>query len=256
MHRLVTVVVAALALVVGAGCRVDTEVAVTVDPDGGGTVTVAVTLDPEAAAEMPDLGQSLLVEDLEATGWTVRGPDRRPGGGARVVATRRFANPGQLDDVVGQLTVDGGPIRDFRLTRDHSFGATRYRIEGIVDLSGGLDSFGDEALRDTLGGQMLGRSPEELAAELGVPPEEAFRFRVRVRLPGSVEHNAGDGDGDGQAAVWSPELGEEPLTIEASSTRRQPEAWLFAGAAAVAALGFLATLVLIFRLNRRRPSRR
>ncbi len=252
MRRLRLAVLIAFTLAVCAGCRVDTEVAVTVEPDGGGTVVVTVTLDREAAAEVPDLDQSLLVDDLEATGWTVRGPEPQPGGGARVVASRRFANPDQLDDVVGQLTVDGGPIRDFQLTRDHSFGATHYRLEGTVDLSGGLDAFGDEALRDTLGGQMLGRSPEELAAELGVPPEEAFRFRVRVRLPGSVEHNGDGGDG---AAVWSPELGAEPLTVEASSTRRQPEAWLFAVASALAAVGFLATLVLILRLNRRRSRR-
>jgi hypothetical protein len=241
VRRRVIYFLAVSALVVGAGCRVDTEVAVTVDPDGGGTVAVTVTLDAEAAAEVPDLDQSLLVEDLEATGWRVRGPLPAPGGGARVVATRRFANPGQLDDVADQLTVDGGPIRDFRLTREHSFGTTRYRLEGTVDLSGGLDAFGDQALRDTLGGQMLGRSPEELAAELGVPPEEAFRFRVRVRLP------------DGEEAVWTPELGADPLTIEATSTRRRPQAWLFAGAAAVAALGFIVTLALVVRLNRRNP---
>ncbi len=241
MRRLIIVALPALALVAGVGCRVDTEMAITVEPDGGGTVTVTVTLDAEAAAEVPDLDQSLLVEDLQATGWTVRGPDPVPGGGAKVVATRRFANPGQLDDVVGQLTVDDGPIRDFRLTRERSFAATRYRLEGTVDLSGGLDAFGDQALRDTLGGQMLGRSPEELAAELGVPPEEAFGFRVRVQLP------------DGEEAVWTPELGGEPVAIEAASTRREPQAWLFAGAAAVAALGFLVTLVLVVRLNRRRP---
>src|SRR4029450_9346843 len=63
-----------------AACQVDADVLVQMRDDGSGAVTVTVTLDPEAAARIPDLTDQLQVDDLEAVGWRVDGPSTVEGG--------------------------------------------------------------------------------------------------------------------------------------------------------------------------------
>jgi hypothetical protein len=231
----------AVALVATA-CQVQTTVDIAVDDDGSGRVTVTVVLDEEAAAKVPDLDQSLLVDDVRKAGWKVVGPDRTDGGGWRVSASKAFADPSQLDAVMSELGGEGGPFRAFSLTRTDAFAKTSYSLEGTVDLSGGIDSFGDDALRQALGGTTTGRTPEQLAAEAGKPLPEALAFTVRTHLPG------------GGTEEWTPVLGQPAQQIDASSSSRRPRAWLFGFAAALAAAGFIGTLILIARYNRmKRP---
>ena len=170
---------------VATACQVDTTVDIAVDDDGSGRVTVTAVLDAEAAAKVPDLDQSLLLDDVRKAGWRVVGPDRTAAGGWRVSATKPFADPSQLPAVMAELGGEGGPFRDFTLTRDDAFAKTTYRLEGTVDLSGGIDAFGDDALRQALGGTTTGRTPEQLAAEAGRPLPEALRFRCGPTCPGA-----------------------------------------------------------------------
>lgn len=227
----------AAAVVLGA-CKVDTTVDVRVAGDGSGTVAVTVRLDPGAVKRAPDLDQTLLVDDLRATGWRITGPDPVPGGGIEVAAARPFRTAGELATVMDQLTGPSGPFRRFTLSRTHSFAKTSFRLTGTLDLSGGIDAFGDDELRRLLGGPVIGRSAADFEREIGRPLAEAVPLRVRVKLPG------------GSTEEWTTNLGAAPVSIEASSARRAPTAWLFAFAAALAAAGFLATVVLIARYNR------
>ncbi len=228
----------ALAVLLGAGCRVDTGVDVAVNPNGSGTVTVTVRLDRAAAARVPDLDQSLLVKDLRATGWKVTGPTPQRGGGVQMRVAKRFARPEDLGAVMSQVSGTDGPFRRFSLVRSHSFAKTTYRLTGTVDLSGGLEAFGDPELRLLLGGEMFGRPVAELEREAGAPLAEAVRFTVRAHLPG------------GGTQEWRPVLGRPATEVEATSASRAPRAWLFASAAGLAAVTFLVTLVLIVRYNR------
>ena len=158
-----------------------------------------------------------------------RRPSRSP--------TRRSCRPSWRS-----WAAQGGPFRDFTLTRDDALRQDDLPLEGTVDLSGGIDAFGDDALRQALGGTTTGRTPEQLAAEAGRPLPEALRFTVRTHLPG------------GGTEEWTPVLGQPAQQIEASSASRRPRAWLFGFAAVLAAAGFLGTLYLIARYNRmKRP---
>ena len=80
-----------------AGCRLELDVHVEVAEDGSGSVEVVVGIDRDGIERIGgDLGAVLAIDDLEAAGWTVEGPDeeagrlhpravpqalRRPGGG-------------------------------------------------------------------------------------------------------------------------------------------------------------------------------
>ena len=225
-------------VLLAAGCQVTTTVDVAVAPDGSGVVTVRATLDKVAAARLPDLDQSLLVRDLTAAGWKIDGPKTVPGGGWQVRASRPFANAAQLGAIMDQIAGPSGAFRDFSLTRSHSFAKTSYRLKGTVDLSGGIDAFGDPALRQALGGTMFGRTDAQLEQEIGQPAADALSFKVVTHLPG------------GATKDWSPRLGDEATTITADSSTRKPVAWLFVLAALLAAVGFVATVTAIARYNR------
>ena len=227
-------------------CQVDTAVDVVVEDDGSGAVAVVVTLDEEAASKLPDLGDELVTEDLREAGWRIRGP-RPVEGGARIHATRTFDSPEQLGPIMRQL---GPPFRDFRLERTDGFAEATYELRGTVDLSGGVESFGDDELRQLLGGSSFGRTPEALALEAGRPLAEALRFQLGVDLPGRVE--------EGSETTWSPQLGGPPVSVRSTSTERDTLAIVTAGAAALAVLLAVATLVLVLtgKLGTRRRNRR
>ncbi|MBI2710067.1 MAG: hypothetical protein HYX34_10280 [Actinobacteria bacterium] len=233
-----------LSMLLLAGCEVRTTVAVAVRGDGSGTVTVTVDLDRDGARRLPDLRDVLLVQDLRASGWRVDGPASTAGGGVRVTARRGFRAPSELPVVMDQVAGRSGALRGFRLQRTHRFAKTSYRLTGTVDLSRGIDTFADDQVTVLLGGKPYGRSPAELELLAGGPLADRIRFAVTVSLPGGT---TGAPSRAGDAGVWSPRLGARPVTIEASSTRRAPSAWLLVILGAASGLLALAAAAWIIR---------
>jgi hypothetical protein len=230
---------AAAALLLLAGCKVDTTVAVELGAGGTGRVRAAVVLDRAAAARVPDLAEQLRADDLRAAGWQVEGPERTDAGGVRIQAVKRFRTPAEASRVVEELTGPSGPFRDFRLRRVRSFVRTDTAFSGVVDLGSGIEGFGDDDLRKLLGGSALGLDPAELEEQLGTPLPEVFTFEVTARLPG------------GDPVVWHPRLGER---IELSAAAEQ---WNVRGvvSAAVSAAAAVALLVILLRRRRHPHSR-
>ena len=234
---------AALVAVVLTSCRVDTQVDVTMVDDGSGVIEVIVTLDEEAAAEVPDLENDLRVEDLEATGWEVQEPAETADGGLEISASRAFATPRQAQEILRQVGGRGGMFHDLSVERDHTFGQTEWSFTGTLDLSEGLAAVSDPELTDVLGGEPVGRDPDLLVEEFGAPLNEQFAMTVDVRLPG-----------DEPAGSWSAGLGDDPVEMATQSSERD---LLVLALAAAAVLGLLLLLLLfLIRGVRRRRRRR
>jgi len=161
---------------------------------------------------------------------------------------KRFRTPGEAARAVEELGGPTGPFRDFELRRDRSFLKTRTAFAGTVDLSGGVEGFGDDALRERLGGSALGFDPAELEQRLGTALSRVFVFRVVARLPGTVASNAPTSTDNG--AVWRPVLGER-VVLEATAER-----WNYRniGAAAVSLAAAVALVVVLVQRRRRTPS--
>ena len=248
MRRLVG---AALALLLLTACRVDVTVGVDADADGSGRVRATVTLDKDAAARIPDLADQLRTDDLTAAGWEVSEPRIDKDGSVEIEAVRRFRSPQEATQAVEELSGPTGPFRDFTLRRSRSFLKTRTAFGGRVDLTSGIEAFGDDALRRRLGsppdGAALGFEPADLERQLGTTLKRIFSFRVVARLPGDVSSNAPTRAGNG--AVWQPELGED-VRLEATA-----EQWNARniGAVAISAITALAFVALVVqRLRHRR----
>lgn len=240
--RATLAVLAVLAAGLLGGCRVGVSVEVETAAGGGGHVRATVTLDAEAARQVPDLAHQLRVDDLEAAGWEVDGPTAAPGGGASVTASKPFATSRGAARALREL---GGGFAGLRLRVDRSFWRTTSALEGEVDLSAGLAAFGDEDLAALVGNQTLGLDPPAVERELGRPLAEVLEVELVADLAGRMDADAPEARaGD---AVWPVPLG---TTV---AVRAEAERWnsssLAMGAVALAS-GLMLVGVLIRRSRR------
>ncbi len=208
-------------------------------PDGTGEVTVTALLDRRAVQSVGDLKTQVVLDDLRATGWQVRGPEENTDGGAEVEARHRFANLAEARRLLDELGGAEGAFKGFVLEQKRTFLKTRTALRGTVDLSRGLGTFSDAELAAVLGGQPLGISPEQLEQRLGVPGDRAFGLQLAVRLPGRIEANAPTSAGN--TAVWAPRLGEQ-VAIAATAEQWNRANLVLMALALGSALGLAATL--------------
>jgi hypothetical protein len=144
-----------------------------------------------------------------------------------------------LRAVVDEVAGARHPQRAFRRVRHGSFLRTKTQFRGVVDLTGGINAFGDDRLRDQTGGD-VGLDTQELERQANTTLNRFFSIQIAVRLPGSVSANAPTKAGNG--AVWRPQLGERAVLTASGSqldTRR-------IGLIAVALVAAVA-LVLVLR---------
>lgn len=239
---------AALLLVAAlSGCQIRTAVGVDANRDGSGLVRVAVGLDADAARRVPNLKQDLRTKDLTDRGWTIVGPRKEDDGRTWIRASKPFDDPAHATVVIEEISGKEGPFRDFRLERSRSFLTTKTEFAGTVDLTGGIESFGDQDLRDRLGGSSIGIDPKQLETRIGEVLDRIFTFRVVTRLPGEIDSNAPlEAD---QGAEWRPKLGEQVTLVATSSALNTRQV---AGTAVAAlALVALAVVLVVRRLRGR-----
>jgi hypothetical protein len=230
-------------LAVLGGCRLEIDLNVTVERDGSGRVEVVAALDPEALRRAGgDLEAVLALDDLVEAGWEVTGPATEGDGFTRVRVSKGFDSPEASQSVLAEVTGDDGPFQGFAVGRDRSFARTRWTFEGTVDLSGGLENFGDEDLAAELDGEPIGRSVEELEEQLGATLDRLVGLRVSVRLPGEVSSNAATRADNG--AVWTLAFGRGPADLAAEGTERRTAVLVWTGVGVLAALA-LAVLLLV-----------
>jgi hypothetical protein len=240
-RRLPLAALAALAAVLASACQVRTLVTVDVAGDGSGTVEVAVGLDADAVGRLPDLdddGRSTVTDlaalvrraDLVATGWEVADPAAGDADMTWIRATKPFGTPEEADRILLELAGRDGALRDLHVSRAPGFGRTSYGFSGTVDLSRGLEAFGDERLAAALDGQVLGQDSAEIEQELGQPLADVFTFEVAAHLPG------------GAASTWSPRLGDGPLAMEADSTVYDGPVLALTAVAVAAAVALMAVV--------------
>jgi FMN phosphatase YigB (HAD superfamily) len=233
-----------VAVIAATACQVDADVLLQMREDGSGTLTVTVTLDPEAAARIPDLAEQLQIDDLEAAGWRVEGPSTVEGGALQLRATKAFETPEQGAQVLTELTGDQGIFRDVRLDRSDAFARTTYSFEATADAGRGVVALTDEALAEVIGGEGFGGQLERIEAETGQPADEQVTLTLRVQLPG-------------ESRSWAIEPGgaAEQLDVERQELRPVPLA-LVGGAvlSGLAGIGLLVGRTIAALRRRRRPA--
>ncbi len=223
--RLWWAVVVVWAAVLAGGCRLDAQVEVALDADGGGDLVLAFEVDEDLAAEAAAAGldpvASIAEAGAELEPWDVEvGDDRRA-----VTLVGEFAGPDALESAIGDLAdalaqPELAPLAPFEITVE----------DDEITVDGGASLALSEAVVD------VGFEPDEAVAALA----SAVDYRVAVTMPGEVvTHEGGRRDGP-RRVVWEVEAGQN-VAIEVTGER--PTAlsagWLAVIAGGVAALGLL-----------------
>jgi hypothetical protein len=227
-----------------AGCNTKAIVRIDVKSNGSGTVEVDVFLDAEAAAKVGDLSKLVQFDDLRKAGWKIEGPkDRttfRGGGGVpkgtiEVRATRPFDNVEQANKILASISGPDGPLKGVKLTRTSSFTSTKLTAVGTVDLSKGLDAFGDSDLTKALGASVAdtaqhfnGGKPADGDLEIGLQVGGLHWTGLMGR------ESIGD-----KVVDASTTLGGEPDRIDVHASQTHWNAILLALLAVLAVLGAL-----------------
>lgn len=241
-------VLVALLVLLGTGCRLELDVNVEVAGDGSGAVEVVVGLDPDGLDKIGgDLLAVLDVDALEDAGWVIDGPTTESDGFTRLRIRQPFGTPEEAALVFEQMAGDEGPFQDFAVTRDTSLTETRVEFTGRVDFAAGLEALGDRGLAPEVDGEPLGTTVEEIEAQLGDSLGRLIQVRIRARLPGDVASNATTKADNG--AVWQIGFGEGSVDLEATGTQRRTSALVLAGLAVLVGLALAG--VLLFRLASR-----
>ncbi|MGH9125568.1 MAG: hypothetical protein ACRDZ8_12700 [Acidimicrobiales bacterium] len=251
-------------LVVGlclAACQATVQVAVDANLSGAGSITVTATLDREAAAYASDVQFS----DLVKAGWSVTGPNTSANGAVTFIAARSFSNPTQAKALFAQLSGTAGPFRGLSLVSRRSLFKSSTTFKGSVDLTCGLDCFGDAQLRQTLGGSAnFGIDPAALKNDAGIDLDNLISFQLVARLPGKVMSNAPVPPGagppgagpPGSEAQWKLPLGKRTVVMASSQAANVAHIVIAAVAAFVLLVALVVGMVLLIRRRRRqRPGR-
>jgi len=236
----VRVLLALVALVVLTGCQVKVDVDAKVNANGSGTVTVGLGLDDEALAKIGDLDSQLRVDDLRAAGWTIDGPTRHDDGFTWVTATKPFADPAAATEVMDEVNGSDGAFREWTVRRSSSPVSTSYSVLGTIDLTKGMQTFGDAQLSQLFGGDPFAAGVKKLEQEQGRPVAEMVDIQVQVTTPGG-------------SRTYTPSLADQqPTAVAVSSSTTN---WLMV-LAIVAVLGVLALTTVVVVLRRRAVRRR
>ena len=209
--------------------------------DGSGTVTAGIGLDDAARVEVPRLSELLVTSDLVAAGWTVGPPEVLDDGREWIRVEKDFASADELQGVLDELFGPATVFQDFVIEREATNSATRFAVDGTVDLSDGLAVFTDPDLVRTLGVEPLGIDVEALAADQAIPPEDAVGLQVIVDLP------------FGEQQRFDVALGET-VTVEAEATDENRVAQLLGWVRLALGALFVLSLVLVginYLLDRR-----
>ena len=238
-------------------CNADILTTVEVEEDGSGTVEVAVVLDPELAAQLPDLeAAGLALADADESGWVVEPRELDEDVRTRIRAHKAFANPEQFSQVMDEIAGPEGLFGDFTLEKENSFAQVSYSVTGRM-VTNGFGDFSDPEL-DVLLGEPLETFVDRINAD-----HSQVNVRLSVTLPGEVPPDGSNGArldqaSDSTARFWSTTL-DNPVEIPVKSegVTRQIGPLVALGVAVLSgAIALLLALAIILRLvqHRQKPT--
>ena len=236
LGRLRPVVLAALAAMLLAACRVDAVVDVSVKADGTGTITITASADPDLVAQTPGLAEDLRFDDAVAAGWVVTGPTATDAGGLTVSLTHAFATVEQATQLLQSVNGPDGPLHDVTLTRSVTDDDVTTALAGNLRVSNGLDAFADPEVLAAIGG-----SPYADALQnAGLRPTDVVTFTLTADLPGKATTavtTVGGGQGNGRL-TWTMPLDGTAIDIASTAvlSRGGGGAWSVVSKAALVAL--------------------
>jgi hypothetical protein len=213
--RHLVLAVAAVALL--AGCRLELDVSVEMEPDGTGAVTIVATADAELVDQVPGLLDDLRLDDAVAQGWQISEPVTDAEGAITLTLTHPFHTDVELANVLNSI---GPPFTAMQAARTpgtaEQAGQVTNAVIGNLQLANGFESFSDSDLSALVGGLPFG---EQIAAS-GLTPDQAIGVTFRVELPGEVVSAPTGTEIDPGVIEWRPPLDGTTTAVEYQTVQR------------------------------------
>ena len=177
-----------------AGCRLDIAVDMVVEADGTGTITVLLTADAELVAAVPNIADELATDDIVAAGWVIDGPVETPAGGLSVSLSHGFFSAEEATNLLNSL---GPPFNQMSMTTNASGDDTTIRLNGLLGLPDGFESFADDDLITAVGSVPF----EAEIAQAGATPESSMGATITATLPGDIDESRSNGTDVGEGRL-------------------------------------------------------
>jgi len=173
-------------------CQVDAVVTLDVGQNGAGTLSLSVLADKEVVAQTPKLTTDLRFTDAVAAGWIVSGPNATADGGMQVSLSHTFDNDAQATILLSQLSGVFGPFKQMTFTRTGKDTDSTYKLDGALQVDGGLDAFADPALLKVIDGSPFIQTLEKADMDLG----KAMTIDFVAVIPGAIQQTTGSAIGN------------------------------------------------------------
>lgn len=168
-------------------CQVNGVVTVDVAQSGAGLITVNLIADSEVVAAAPNLADDLRFDDATAAGWVISRPNKTADGGLQVAITHEFDNAEQAGELLNQLSGEFGPFKQMSLSRSGKDTDSTFKLDGILQVDGGLNAFADSSLLKIVGGAPFADNLQQAELDLG----KAMTIDFVATLPGVIERTTG-----------------------------------------------------------------
>ena len=178
--------VIALAMVL-CSCQVNAVVTLDVAQSGAGLLTLNMIADSEIVEAAPNLADDLRFDDATAAGWVMSRPNKTADGGLQVSMTHAFDNAEQAGVLLSQLSGEFGPFKQMSLTRSGKDTDSTFRLDGVLQVDGGLNAFADSRLLKVIGGAPFAENLQQAGLDLG----KAMTIDFVATLPGVIERTTG-----------------------------------------------------------------
>ena len=166
-----------------------------------------VELDRDALGRIGGL-EAIDTSDLAAAGWDVTDPELVEDGSVKLLVTKDYGRPSDLQPTLEEITGPDGPLQGLQVNVLDKFGGTKYVLDGRLVTEVNLAQFSDQGVADALDGLALGRSDKDLAAELKDNPG-SLTLDLSVSMPGELIDSNGErseGTSAGSRVSWSADL--------------------------------------------------
>ena len=186
-RRLVVALAAVAVAVLAAGCRADIVVDIDIAHDGAGEVTVEVAFDEEVMRWTPDLAELIVTDDLVSWEVTRQVSETATGERLVVVASKRFASPAELAEVLAEIDrpPDGsaGLFRSATYAGSRDGALVRYELTVTVGLDRPVSELVNPATADALEGELFGMPIADIEERAGAPLDELVSLVVQASVP-------------------------------------------------------------------------
>ena len=168
-------------------CQVNAVVSLDVAQNGSGLVTINMIADSQIVEQVPNLADDLEFEDVTNAGWVVTRPNKTVDGGLQVSLSHTFDNADQASALLNQLSGEFGPFKQMSVTRSGKDTDSTFKLDGILQVDGGLNAFADPSLLKTIGGAPFAENLRQAELDLG----KAMTIDFIATLPGVIDRTSG-----------------------------------------------------------------